>query len=134
MNRWLRAGTGFLAASQVVVGTWALFFPARFFSLDVVGMGLAYNEHLMRDYGAMTLSSAVVLGAATIQMGRTLLVVGLAMYLTWTVPHFAIHLTMLDHLAPTTGELLVTALGFAIALPAVLLVLAVSPGGTRSPG
>lgn len=122
MNGWMRAGIGFLAASQVVVGTWALFFPARFFSLDVVGMGMAYNEHLMRDYGAMTLASALVLGAATIHMGRMLTVVALAMYLTWAVPHFVVHLTMLDHLAPSTGALLITALGIAIALPAALLV------------
>ncbi len=61
-----------------MVGTWALFFPARFFSLEMVGMGMAYNEHLMRDYGAMTLASAVVLGLATVQMGRTLTVVALA--------------------------------------------------------
>lgn len=50
----IRAGIGFLAAVQIVVGIWALFFPARFFALAVVGMGMAYNEHLMRDYGAMT--------------------------------------------------------------------------------
>lgn len=133
MNRWLRTGVGFLAASQVVVGIWALFFPASFFSLDVVGMGMAYNEHLMRDYGAMTLASAVVLGAATIQIGRMLTVVALAMYLTWAVPHCIVHLTMLDHLAPSTGALLITALGFAIALPATLLVLTVSGGGTHGP-
>src|SRR4029450_446520 len=100
MTRLVRAGIGFLAASQLVVGAWALFFPARFFSLDVVGMGMAYNEHLMRDYGAMTLASAVVLGAATMRMGRTLPVVALAMYLTWAVPHCLVHLTMLGHLPP----------------------------------
>ncbi|WBB65218.1 hypothetical protein [Micromonospora sp. WMMD812] len=133
MNRWLRAGIGFLAASQVVVGAWALFFPARFFSLEVVGMGMAYNVHLMRDYGAMTLASAVVLGAATVHIKRMLAVVALAMYLTWAVPHCVVHVTILDHLAPSTGVLLITALGFTIALPAALLVLTVSRGGTRSP-
>jgi hypothetical protein len=33
MRRGLRAGLGFLAAIQILVGTWALFFPARFFAL-----------------------------------------------------------------------------------------------------
>lgn len=122
MSRWLRAGLGLLAASQLVVGIWALFFPVSFFSLEVVGMGMAYNEHLMRDYGAMTLASAVVLGAATVYMRRMLTVVALVMYLTWAVPHFVVHLTMLDHLAPATGAMLITALGFTIALPAALLV------------
>ncbi|GAB3434306.1 hypothetical protein [Actinophytocola sediminis] len=123
-RRWLRVGLGFLAATQVVVGGWALFLPARFFALEVVGMGMAYNEHLMRDYGAMTLASAVVLGAATVHMGQWMTRTALVMYLTWTVPHFLVHLTMLDHLAPATGALLMVALGLAIALPACLLGLA----------
>lgn len=124
----LRAGIGFLAVIQVGVGFWALFLPASFFSLEVVGMGMAYNEHLMRDYGAMTLASAVVLGAATVltgRTGRTLSIVALTMYLTWAVPHFVIHLMMLHHLAPMTGALLLTALGLAVTLSAALLVLAV---------
>lgn len=133
MNRWIRACIGFLAVSQVVVGAWALFSPASFFSLDVVGMGMAYNEHLMRDYGAMTLAGAVVLGTAAVRTGKTLTVVALAMYLTWAVPHCAVHLTMLDHLAPSTGALLITALGLAIALPAALLVLTMSRGGMPGP-
>ncbi|MFB9831522.1 hypothetical protein [Actinoallomurus acaciae] len=133
MSRWPRAGVGFLAASQAVVGTWALFFPVSFFSLEVVGMGMAYNEHLMRDYGAMTLASAVVLGAATVYPRQMLTVVALAMYLTWAVPHFVVHLTMLDHLASSTGAMLITALVLAIALAAALLVLAVSHGRRRSP-
>lgn len=133
MNRWVRAGIGFLAASQTVVGMWALFFPVTFFSLEVVGMGMAYNEHLMRDYGAMTLAGAVVLGVATVRRGRTLMVVALAMYLTWAVPHFIVHLTMLDHLAPSTGAVLITALGAAVVLSAGLLVCVVSSKEMRGP-
>jgi hypothetical protein len=124
IRQWLRAGLGFLAASQLVVGVWALFLPTRFFALEVVGMGMAYNEHLMRDYGAMTLASAVVLGAATIHMGQWLIRTALVMYLVWAVPHFFVHLTMLDHLAPSTATLLMVALSLATALPAGLLVLA----------
>nr|ARU08060.1 hypothetical protein [uncultured bacterium] len=125
MRRWLRAGLGFLTVTQAVVGLWALFLPARFFALEVVGMGMAYNKHLMLDYGAMTLASAVVLGAATIHMGQWLTLAALIMYLTWAIPHFFVHLTMLDHLTPTTGTLLMVALGLAIALPAALLTLTV---------
>jgi hypothetical protein len=123
MRRGLRAGLGFLAATQILVGVWALYFPARFFALEVVGMGMAYNEHLMRDYGAMTLASAVVLGAATIHMGPWITRAALVMYLTWAVPHFLVHLSMLDHLAPSTATVLMLALGLAIALPAALLTL-----------
>ncbi|MEV0053088.1 hypothetical protein AB0H34_21590 [Saccharopolyspora shandongensis] len=123
MRRWLRIGLAFLTATQLVVGLWALLLPARFFALEVVGMGMAYNKHLMLDYGAMTLASAVVLGAATINMGQWITRTALVMYLTWAVPHFFVHLTMLDHLAPSTTALLMVALGLAIALPAGLLAL-----------
>jgi hypothetical protein len=122
-RRGLRAGLGLLAATQILVGIWALLFPARFFALEVVGMGMAYNEHLMRDFGAMTMASAVVLSAATIHMGQWITRTALVMYLTWAVPHFLVHLTMLEHLAPATATVLVVALGLAIALPAALLTL-----------
>ncbi|MDX1887708.1 hypothetical protein [Mycolicibacterium sp. 120270] len=120
----LCAGLALLTTTQVVVGIWALLLPERFFSLAVVGMGMAYNEHLMRDYGAMTLASAVVLGAAAIRMDRCIVRTALVMYLVWAVPHFFIHVTMLDHLPAATGVLLLILLGAAIVIPAVLLVIA----------
>lgn len=120
----LRAGLALLTTTQVVVGIWALLLPERFFALAVVGMGMAYNEHLMRDYGAMTLASAVVLGAAAIRMERWIVRTALVMYLVWAVPHFFIHLTMLDHLPAATGVLLLILLGAAIVIPAALLVIA----------
>lgn len=123
MNRMIRGGVGFLAGSQLLVGGWALSCPAGFFSLGVVGMGMAYNAHLMRDYGAMTLAGALVLGAAIACRGRTLTRVALAMYLTWAVPHAVVHLAMLDRLATSTADLLVTGLTFVIVLPAALLAL-----------
>ncbi|GGL20850.1 hypothetical protein [Nocardia jinanensis] len=127
---WLRAGLGFLTAAQLVVGVWALFFPVSFFALEVVGMGMAYNEHLMRDYGAMTLASAVVLGAATIRTIPWLARTALIMYSVWAVPHFLVHVAMVGHLAPRTAALLLTFLGLAVVLPAGLLVLALrtTPG------
>ncbi|WP_133119073.1 hypothetical protein [Mycolicibacterium agri] len=112
-----------LTATQVVVGLWALLLPERFFALAVVGMGMAYNEHLMRDYGAMTLASAVVLAVAAIRMDRWIVRTALVMYLVWAVSPFFIHLAMLDHLPRSTGALLMTMLGAAIVIPAVLLVI-----------
>ncbi|WP_327150286.1 hypothetical protein [Nocardia sp. NBC_01329] len=133
MYGWLRAGLGFLTATQLGVGVWALFFPASFFALEVVGMGMAYNEHLMRDYGAMTLASFVVLGAATIRMSPWLTRTALVMYSVWAVPHFLIHVAMVGHLAPRTAAILLALLGLAVLLSAGLLVLAfrtVSPSRT----
>ncbi|ASR37251.1 hypothetical protein BAY61_22155 [Prauserella marina] len=132
--RWLRLGLGFLCATQLVVGLWALVLPARFFALDVVGMGMAYNEHLMRDYGAMSLASAVVLGAATLRTRTWLTRTALVMYLTWAVPHLVVHISMIGHLAPSTAALLLTALFLAVALPSGLLLLALRLPEKPSPG
>jgi len=128
MRGWLRAGVAFLAAAQLIVGVWALVFPVSFFALDVVGMGMAYNEHLMRDYGAMTLSSSVVLGAATVRLYPWLIRTALIMYLVWAVPHLLIHVTMAGHLAPRTAAVLLVCLGLAVVLPAALLVVALRTG------
>ncbi|MEU3274397.1 hypothetical protein ABZ639_26440 [Saccharomonospora sp. NPDC006951] len=132
--RWLRLGLGFLCATQLVVGLWALVLPAGFFALEVVGMGMAYNEHLMRDYGAMSLASAVVLGAAVLRPRAWLTRTALVMYLTWAVPHLVIHISMAGHLAPPTAVLLLSALTLAVALPSCLLVLAFRLPEKPSPG
>lgn len=122
---WLRSGLAFLAAVQAAVGCWALLLPQSFFALPVVGMGMADNEHLMRDYGAMSLASAVVLGAAAWSLATVLVRAALLMYLVWSVPHFLIHVRLLGHLTPGQGTWLLVLLGAAVALPAALLGLAV---------
>lgn len=126
----LRAGLTFLAVAQVAVGCWALILPESFFDIPVVGMNMAYNEHLMRDYGAMSLASALVLGLAAMHMTRSATRTALLMYLIWTVAHFVIHLQMIDHLTPTQATSLMIALGVAVLLTGGLLLLTKS--GTES--
>ena len=123
MSRLPRWGVGFLTVCQVVVGGWALLLPKEFFSLDVVSMGMPYNGHLMRDYGAMTLASAVVLGAATVVNELVLVRTSLLMYLLWAIAHLAVHLTMLDQVSVATAIWLTTVLALAVALPIALLAL-----------
>lgn len=127
----LRAGLGFLAVTQFGVAAWALAFPRSFFAIPVVNMGMAYNEHLMLDYGALTLATVVVLGAAAVRMERSLTLVALVVYLVWAVAHFLIHVRLLHHLSPTQATYLMLALGAAIAIAVALLVL-VRPA-TRRP-
>ena len=126
----LRAGLAFLAFAQIAVGCWALILPRSFFDIPVVGMGMAYNEHLMRDYGAMSLASAVVLSLAAVQMTRSATRTALLMYLVWALAHFAIHVPLIDHLTPAQATYLMIALGVAILLTCGLLLL--SKSGTES--
>jgi hypothetical protein len=140
---WLRAGLVFLTAVQFLVGCWALFAPRSFFDVPWVGMRMAYNPHLMMDYGAMSLATSVVLGVAAATMRRTMIRTALAVYTVFALPHLVIHIRMVHHL--TSGERvpLLSMLAAAVVIPVVLLALvgcvrdvtaAQSSAGARSEG
>ncbi len=146
-EKWLRLGLLFLAAAPVVVGAWALFLPRSFYN-DFPASGRhwvsslpPYNEHLIRDVGALNLALGVLLAAATILLGRRLVRVSLVAWLIYAMPHFIFHLTELDVLS--FGDALANSvtLGIAVLLPLVLFVLAgsvesngVSSGSRRPNG
>lgn len=121
MNRISRAGLAFLAASQLVIGLFALFLPRLFFAIPVVGMGMAYNPHFVLDYGAMSLATALPLLAAVFR--PRLARIALLAYLAFAIPHFVIHLRFIDCVSPSLSVWLLLALGLAILLPLGLLVL-----------
>ncbi|WP_243083423.1 hypothetical protein [Streptomyces sp. 891-h] len=123
-RRWLRVGLAFLALVQAGVGGWALLAPRSFFAIPWVGMGMAYNSHLMADYGAMSLATSVALATAAVVLRRDMVRMALAVYLTFAVPHLVIHIRLLHHLAPSQRTPLLLALTIAVVLPAALLALA----------
>ncbi|WP_020496041.1 hypothetical protein [Sciscionella marina] len=120
-RRILRGGLALLTLTQLAVGLVALFLPHWFFSFPVVGMGMAYNPHLMMDYGAMGLATCVVLGTAVFRLRLARL--ALLVYLVFAVAHFGIHVRFIDCLSPATATGLLVVLGFAIAIPLGLLAL-----------
>ncbi|MEV5535452.1 hypothetical protein AB0L13_01235 [Saccharopolyspora shandongensis] len=121
MRAWLRAGLIFLTFVHVAVGSWTLLFPHSFYGrVPTVGDYPPFNEHLFRDFGAMNLAMAVVLGAGAVFLERTLVYVALASNLVWAVPHLAFHTA---HPARTAGAVLMAALGVIVAIPVVLLLV-----------
>lgn len=74
---WLRARLLVLVATAFVVGVWALLAPRSFYEdFPAAGRGwvssLPFNEHLVRDVGALNLAFAVLLAyAATVLEGKT---------------------------------------------------------------
>ena len=129
---------GALVATVVIVGfvgAWSYFLPQAYYDHfpSVLGEWVSkdgpYNEHLVRDHGAMYLA----LGAASLyglirpsQVGCRLL--GIA----WTVfgiLHFAYHVTHLGHLPPDEAVGQVVVLAVAIVLAVMLLI----PGRTAEP-
>jgi hypothetical protein len=116
---------GFLA-----VGAWALAAPRSFYDAFPggghawVGVDGPYNEHLVRDVGALNLAVVAVLVLAAWWGGTELVRAACVAALIWSVPHFAYHVTHLDALAGTTdrvGE--AGSLGLAVVAPVVVLWL-----------
>jgi hypothetical protein len=101
-NGILRVALAIFAVASVELGVWATFAPRSFFD-DFPGFGrhwvsayAPYNEHLMRDFGALNLALAVVTIAALITLGRPLVIAVAIAWLAWGVPHLVYHLRHLD--------------------------------------
>jgi hypothetical protein len=140
--RWaFRAVLGALAAVQTVNGFYALLAPRSFYEDYPAGRGWvealpAYNEHLLRDVGALFLATAVVLVAAAVWLEWRLALVSLVSFLVFSVPHTTYHLFNLDGIS--TGDAIVEAIALLLTViaPLALLVamLRAGGGGPREPG
>ena len=126
----LRVGLVILAAMQVLVGAWALAAPRAFYDgfpsprHAWVALLPPYNEHLVRDVGALNLALTVVLGAAAWTLDRTMIRVALLALIVFAVPHAIFHAGHLagfpaaDAVAQTVGtvlQLVLTVSLFALA-------------------
>ena len=91
---WLMIGLLFVA-TPLAGGIWALLFPRAFYEgFPLPGSGWVstlgpYNEHLVRDYGALNLAMAVLLlAAATLTQAAP----GRVALITWLVFGATLHL------------------------------------------
>ena len=132
----MRVGLSVLAVSQAGVALWALFAPRGFYD-DFPGGGSQwvsalgpYNEHLVRDFGALYLGLGLLLIFAAVVLRRLLAQAALGTLLVFAVPHFVFHLSEMEALS--TGDNLVNmaALGLTVVLPALLLWLTVRSRGS----
>jgi hypothetical protein len=115
-----------LAASTAVVGAWALLAPGSFHADFVLGRGWVeldgpYNEHLVRDVGALNLALAVVTAAAAHRRDPWLIRLAAAATLVYAVPHLAYHTTAMAPFPPTDVIAQLFALAVQIAAPMLLL-------------
>jgi hypothetical protein len=124
----VRIALALLVAQGLIVGVWAAAWPRSFYD-DFPGGGRTwvsvdgpYNEHLVRDFGALNLALAVVTLVALIAFTR---VVALAAALGWIVyqaPHLVYHLRHLDLYDTSDKVANVASLVLALVLPIVVLV------------
>ena len=121
-----RVGLVILAATGFLLGGWATATPRGFyddfpgFGRHWVAMDGPYNEHLMRDFGALNLALAVVAVCALIWLTRPLVIATALAWIVYAVPHILYHATHLDHYE--TGDQ-IGIIGGLVAAPIVAVVL-----------
>jgi hypothetical protein len=103
----LRGGLLLLAATTLFGGIWALMLPRSFYDdfplpgSDWVSTLGPYNEHLIRDYGALNLALAILLVAAALLLERRVVQVALVTWLVYATPHLVLqHRTVRPFLCP----------------------------------
>jgi len=137
---WLRCGLLFVAATPLAGGLWALLFPRAFYDgfplpgSDWVSTLGPFNEHLVRDYGALNLAMAVLLLAAGILLERRLAQAALITWLVFEVPHFVFHAGQTHHFSAGSNLAQLSGLALLIVLPLVLLFLLPQRAEGRDPG
>lgn len=132
-RRWLRGGLAVLAATPAFVGIWATVSPRGFYSgfpggghhwVSAVG---PYDEHLVRDVGALYLGSLVLLGLTFVWLERRLVQAALISYAVAAIPHLVYHATALDNFSTGDAVAELAALALNVVLPLALLVMARRP-------
>ena len=122
-----RDGLVVLGLVGLQVGGWATFVPRSFYD-DFPGGGRTwvavdgpYNEHLVRDFGALNLALTAVVAVALITRAPAAVRAAALGWLVYSVPHFVYHVRHL-HIYDTTDQVLnMVALGGAVVVAAVVL-------------
>lgn len=126
MVRWVRIGLVYEAVSAALIGLWALPAPRSFFDdfPGILGMNWAsaagpYNEHYVRDVGALYLGFVVLFVWAARQPVRLATPVAAAWALV-QLPHLVFHLAHDENLTrwewATQGFGLAAVLAVAVAI------------------
>jgi hypothetical protein len=128
-DRIVRVVLALWAVVSVQLGIWATFAPRSFYD-DYPGFGRhwvrvngPYNEHFVRDFGALNLALAVVTIAALVTFGRPIVIAVAVAWLAWGVPHLVYHLRHLDVYETEDQVLNVFALAALPVLAILVLVL-----------
>ena len=131
------ASLGVLAVAQAVVGVWALAAPQSFYARFPasghawVALLPPYNEHLVRDVGALSLAVTVLLAVAAVVPTRLLIRTAAVAFAVYAVPHTVFHAFHLEGFSSV--DAIAQTAGFLLQLAAVGVALATTAGpGRRS--
>ncbi len=117
-----RAALGFLALSSASIGAWAVLAPRSFydgfpgFGSVWVAVDGPYNEHLIRDVGALNLALTVLLVGAAWTLSRDVVIIAAAASAVWGAPHFLYHMFHTDGLSTMDAVLSLSGLAAFLVL------------------
>jgi hypothetical protein len=128
-----------LTVQALIPGVWATVSPRSFYE-DFPTSGRAwvaadgpYNEHLMRDFGALNLALAVVTIAALVWLTRPLVITAALAWLAWSVPHTVYHFRHRELFEDSDRWAAVGGLAILGVIAILLLVLPVRAAKTSEP-
>ncbi|MET0160753.1 MAG: hypothetical protein ABW279_14825 [Acidimicrobiales bacterium] len=131
----VRIALALLAVVGLQVGLWAAFAPQSFYD-DFPGAGRVwvsvdgpYNQHLIRDVGALNLALAVVAIVAFVTLSRAAVLAAGGAWMAYGVPHLVYHLRHLDPLESADQVTVPVSLFLSVVLGALVLWT-----GWRNPG
>jgi hypothetical protein len=120
-------GLAVLGLVGLQVGLWATLAPRSFYD-DFPGGGRAwvaadgpYNEHLVRDFGALNLALTAVVTVALVTGTPAVIRAAALAWLVYSVPHLVYHARHLEVYDTSDKILNLTALGGAVVLSAAVL-------------
>jgi hypothetical protein len=136
-RRWLRGGMAVMAVTPALVGIWASVSPRGFYDgfpggghhwVSAVG---PYDEHLVRDVGALYLGALVLLALAWTWLDKRLVQATLISYAVAALPHLIYHLTALDGFSAGDAVAEIGGLALNVVLPLGLLFVTRSRAAVR---
>lgn len=126
-QRWFRIALGYLAVVALEIGAWAVLAPQSFYD-NFPGVGRAwvsvdgpFNEHLIRDVGALNLALFVVLVYAAVTLSRHLINAACLASIAWGAPHLIYHAVNTEPLGAGDNAISLAGLAFGVGLPLLLL-------------
>jgi hypothetical protein len=136
-RRWLRGGIAVMAVTPALVGIWASVSPRGFYDgfpgaghhwVAAVG---PYDEHLVRDVGALYVGGLVLLALAWAWLDKRLVQATLISYAVAALPHLIYHVTALDGFSAGDAVAEIGGLALNVVLPLGLLFVTRSRAAVR---
>ena len=127
-TRVSRIGLAVLAVSALPLGAWVAIAPRSYYD-SFPGLGShwispdgPYNEHLMRDFGALNLALGVFTVCAAVWLLRPMVIAAALAWIVYPLPHIAYHALNLGRYDTGDKIGIIAALAFAPIVAIVLLV------------